>query len=93
MRYTAVGVGRPGPARYRHFKSAPRNWRSFTGIERKTNARTRWPPASAQLAFLYRDTAENERQNGGRVAGAGERPGMPDLRAGPEPCEPRGNRR
>ena len=38
------------------------NWRSFTGIRRKSNARTLRPPAWRQLAFLYRDMAEKERQ-------------------------------
>jgi hypothetical protein len=39
-----------------------RNWRSFTGIERKSNASTRRRPDAIQLAFLYRNTAEKERQ-------------------------------
>jgi hypothetical protein len=39
------------------------NWRSFTGIVRKRNARTVRAAVSAQLAFVYRDSAENERQN------------------------------
>ncbi|MCA1847363.1 MAG: hypothetical protein LC792_30100, partial [Actinobacteria bacterium] len=41
----------------------PRNWRSFTGIWRKRNARTVRAANLAQLAFVYRDMAEIERQN------------------------------
>src|SRR5205085_12616373 len=50
--------------------ATPRNWRSFTGIQRKTNARTRRTPAFALLAFIYRDVAEMER----RFVGAAECP-------------------
>jgi hypothetical protein len=45
------------------------NWRSFTEIERKRNASSEPPvagPAAAhrQLAFVYRNRAEKERQFG-----------------------------
>jgi hypothetical protein len=40
------------------------NRRSFAEIERKRNADSKGRPAQAQLAFVYRDTAENERQLG-----------------------------
>src|SRR5258705_3695202 len=50
--------------------ATPRNGRSFTGIRRRTSARTRRTPAFALLAFIYRDVAEMER----RFVGAGRVP-------------------
>jgi hypothetical protein len=47
----------PGAARVRD-----PNWRSFTGIERKRNARTWGTAGPAQLASVYRNAAEKERQ-------------------------------
>jgi hypothetical protein len=44
------------PGRYSH------NWRSFTEIRRKRNARKVGRTGQAQLAFVYRDRAEKERQ-------------------------------
>jgi hypothetical protein len=41
------------------------NWRSFTGIRRKKNANSEERRRVTQLAFVYRDTAEKERQFGG----------------------------
>ena len=50
---------RPGAARVRYSC----NWRSFTEMRRKRNARMCLPGDSAQLAFIHRDVAETERQN------------------------------
>jgi len=47
------------------------NWRSFTGIERKTNARRGTAAAPPKLAFLYRNGAEKERQFAGGIWRAG----------------------
>ena len=52
------------PDQKRHLWVRRRNWRSFTGIQRKRNARTVRRAPSALLAFVYRDMAEIERQNG-----------------------------
>ena len=58
---------RPGPARVRYSC----NWRSFTEMRRKRNARMCLPGDSAQLAFIHRDVAEKERQFADGGAGAG----------------------
>src|SRR5438552_10161561 len=47
------------------------NWRSFTEMQRKRNARMCLPGDSAQLAFIHRDVAEKERQFADGGAGAG----------------------
>jgi hypothetical protein len=47
------------------------NWRSFTGIQRKRNANSGARGADRELALVYRDTAEKERQLRGRLAVAG----------------------
>ena len=67
-----VAEARPPPARPVVLKNSDAlpgvaglcypNWRSFTEIERKWNARRRRTADSAQLAFAYRDMAEIERQ-------------------------------
>jgi hypothetical protein len=62
--YTANSVVAGLPVLERHFGAPRRNWRSFTGIQRKRNARTVRRAGSALLAFVYRDMAEIERQNG-----------------------------
>jgi hypothetical protein len=43
---------------------ASSNRRSFTGIQRKSNASWRGAAAALEPAFLYRDTAEKERRLG-----------------------------
>jgi hypothetical protein len=58
------------------------NWRSFTGIWRKRNARTLRTAGSAESAFVYRDMAEIERQNAnGRRRAAATRTVMPAMRS------------
>jgi hypothetical protein len=47
------------------------NWRSITGIQRKRNANSEGRIASRELAFVYRNTAEKERQLGRRLVAAG----------------------
>jgi hypothetical protein len=56
------GAGAARPVRERHGRATLRNWRSITGRQRKSNARTGSPAAGRQLAFVYRDVAEMERQ-------------------------------
>jgi len=56
----------------------PRNWRSFTEMQRKRNARMRLPGGPAQLAFIHRDIAEKERQFATAARAPAERPGLPD---------------
>jgi len=55
----------------------PRNWRSFTEMQRKRNARMRLPGGPAQLAFIHRDIAEKERQFATAARAPAERPGLP----------------
>ena len=43
-------------------RARPWNWRSFTGMGRQGNANSEGPGAGRELAFVYRNRAEKERQ-------------------------------
>src|SRR2546430_14587399 len=59
-------------------RPAPPNRRSFTGMRRKRNASSAPPGGAVQLALVYRNTAEKERQKAGMASASpvDEAPGL-----------------